>query len=103
MEDAGRARRRADGPRRRLCLSRRPRLGRFGRGTGSIRDGDETHEITGDYPAVGGQGVGFSEDGDMEGVNFRQQVIDETVALLPQLRDASIPVLWRPHHDMNRS
>jgi len=23
-------------------------------------DGDETHDITGDDPAVGGQGVGFS-------------------------------------------
>jgi len=38
----------------------------------------------------------------MEGVNFRQQVIDEPVVLLSQLRDASIPVLWRQHHEMNR-
>ena len=38
---------------------------------------DQAHEITGSYPAIWGQDFGFSEDGDMDGVNFRQAVIDE--------------------------
>lgn len=124
---------------------------------------DLAEEITGEYPAVWGQDFGFSEDGDMDGVNFRQGVIDEAkkqyadgsiitlmwhavrptqdepvtfdssicagklpdddwqalltpgtevhdrwaaqvdviAGFLTQLREASIPVLWRPYHEMN--
>ena len=121
--------------------------------------------MTGSYPALWGQDFGFSEAGDMDGINFRQDVIDEAkkqyaagstvtimwhavrptenepvtflgsicngmlpqaewdalltegtdiharwiaqvdviAALLTQLRDADIPVLWRPYHEMNGS
>ncbi|CAN5234433.1 hypothetical protein BH09ACT2_BH09ACT2_05330 [soil metagenome] len=124
---------------------------------------DQAHEITGSYPAIWGQDFGFSEDGDMDGVNFRQAVIDEEktqhasgsiitlmwhavrpteeepvtfldsicngmldasdwddllregtevhdrwvrqvdviAEFLAQLRDANVPVLWRPYHELN--
>lgn len=124
---------------------------------------DLANEITGSYPAVWGEDFGFSDDGDMDGINFRQAVIDEAklqhaagsiitlmwhavrpteeepvtfldsicngmldqsdwddlltegtevhtrwvrqvdviAALLAQLRDADIPVLWRPYHELN--
>jgi mannan endo-1,4-beta-mannosidase len=124
---------------------------------------DQAHEITGSYPAIWGEDFGFSEDGDMDGINFRQAVIDEAkkqhaagsiitlmwhavrpteeepvtfldsicngmldqsdwddlltegtevhtrwvrqvdviAALLAKLRDADIPVLWRPYHELN--
>ena len=126
---------------------------------------DEAARITDSYPALWGQDFGFSENGDMDGINFRQDVIDEAMrqhaagskitlmwhavrptedepvtfldsicngmlpqaewddlltegtdiharwirqvdviaALLTQLRDADIPVLWRPYHEMNGS
>ncbi len=126
---------------------------------------DEAVRITGVYPALWGQDFGFSEADDMDGINFRQDVIDEAkkqhaagstvtlmwhavrptenepvtflgsicngmlpqaewdalltegtdiharwiaqvdviAALLTQLRDAGIPVLWRPYHEMNGS
>lgn len=126
---------------------------------------DLAAEMTGSYPAVWGQDFGFSEDGDMDGVNFRQGVIDEAkrqhaagsivtlmwhavrptedepvtfldsicngmlseadwndlltagsathtrwtqqvdviAGFLTQLRDAQVPVLWRPYHEMNGS
>jgi len=123
---------------------------------------DQAAEITGEYPAVWGQDFGFSDDGDMDGINFRQGIVDEAkrqhaagsvitlmwhavrpteeepvtfkesickgklgdadwqelitpgtethtrwmrqsdiiAGLLAQLRDAGIPVLWRPYHEM---
>lgn len=126
---------------------------------------DEAETITGHYPAIWGQDFGFSEDGDMDGVNFRPDIVDEAkrqhaagsiitlmwhavrpteeepvtfdgsicdgpladddwrdlltpgtethtrwmrqvdviAALLAELRDARIPVLWRPYHEMNGS
>ena len=122
-------------------------------------------EITGHYPAVWGQDFGFATDGDLDGINFRPEVIAEAkrqhaagsiitlmwhavrptgeepatfehnvcagrlgdqdwhdllnpgtavhdrwqrqvdviAALLTELRDADIPVLWRPYHEMNGS
>lgn len=124
---------------------------------------DLAEEITGHYPAVWGQDFGFSADGDLDGTNFRPQVIaeakrqhaagsiitlmwhavrptgeepatfddnicagqlsdedwhdvltpgtpvhsrwerqvDVVAHLLAELRDAEIPVLWRPYHEMN--
>ena len=126
---------------------------------------DEAARITGHAPAVWGQDFGFSADGDMDGVMYRQAVIDEAkkqhaagsivtlmwhavrptedepvtflgsicdgmlpddewrdlltpgtevharwtrqvdviAGFLAQLRDAGIPVLWRPYHEMNGS
>ena len=126
---------------------------------------DEAARITGRAPAVWGQDFGFSADGDMDGVMYRQAVIDEAkkqhaagsivtlmwhavrptedepvtflgsicdgmlpedewrdlltpgtevharwtrqvdviAGFLAQLRDAGIPVLWRPYHEMNGS
>lgn len=126
---------------------------------------DLAEQITGSYPAVWGQDFGFSADGDLDGINFRPQVIaeakrqhaegsiitlmwhavrptedepvtfdgsvcngmlpeadwhdlltpgtptherwtaqvDVVAALLADLRDAGIPVLWRPYHEMNGS
>lgn len=123
----------------------------------------QADELTGRYPAIWGQDFGFAEPGDMDGISFRQQVIDEAkkqfadgsiitfmwhavrpteeepvtfegsicngmlaeddwrdlltegtetharwlrqadviAGFLGQLRDASIPVLWRPYHEMN--
>jgi len=124
---------------------------------------DQAAEITGRYPAVWGQDFGFADDGDMDGINYRQGIVDEAkkqhsagsiitlmwhavrpteeepvtflgsicdgilpetdwhdllkpgtethtrwlrqvdliAGFLEQLRDASIPVLWRPYHEMN--
>ncbi|MET4780422.1 glycosyl hydrolase [Glaciihabitans sp. UYNi722] len=124
---------------------------------------EEAHRITGSYPSVWGQDFGFAKDGDMDGVNYRQAIVDEAkkqhkagsiitlmwhavrpteeepvtfldsicagqlaeadwqelltpgsathtrwldqvdliAMFLGQLRDASIPVLWRPYHEMN--
>ncbi|BDI33779.1 hypothetical protein CCAX7_58300 [Capsulimonas corticalis] len=124
---------------------------------------DEAEAITGRYPAVWGQDFGFSEDGDMDGVNFRPAIVEEArlqyaagsiitlmwhavrptedepvtfdgsicrgklddadwidlltpgtetyqrwtrhvdaiTGFLTQLRDADIPALWRPYHEMN--
>ena len=126
---------------------------------------DEAAELTGHYPAVWGQDFGFAADGDMDGVNYRQAVIDEAIdqhragsivtlmwhavrptesepvtfdgsicagplpqsdwddlltegsdiherwvaqvdtiaGFLTQLREARVPVLWRPYHEMNGS
>ncbi|MDN5765427.1 MAG: glycoside hydrolase family 26 protein [Humibacillus sp.] len=126
---------------------------------------DQAAELTGHYPAVWGQDFGFAADGDMDGVSFRQAVIDEAIeqhragsivtlmwhavrptenepvtfdgsicagplpqadwddlltegtatharwvaqvdtiaAFLIQLREARVPVLWRPYHEMNGS
>jgi mannan endo-1,4-beta-mannosidase len=124
---------------------------------------DRAEQIAGHYPALWGQDFGFADDGDMDGTNFRQGIVDEAKrqhdagsiitlmwhavrptedepvtflgsvcdGLLPesdwrdlltpgtvthtrwcrqvdviagflrQLRDAAIPVLWRPYHEMN--
>ena len=114
------------------------------------------------YPAVFGQDFGFSEPGTWDGINFRQQIVDEAIRrhtegfiitlmwhavhpaddepvdfhksiqkeitaaqwtdllmsgtvlherwksqvdviawFLKQLRNAAVPVLWRPYHEMN--
>jgi mannan endo-1,4-beta-mannosidase len=119
-------------------------------------------ERTGKYPAVKGMDFGFSERNTLDGINFRQQIVDEAIAyhkegaiitlmwhavpptheepvvfrkhiqgelsekeweelitpdtklnqrwqtqvdviafFLKQLRDAGVPVLWRPYHEMN--
>jgi mannan endo-1,4-beta-mannosidase len=118
--------------------------------------------VTGHYPAVFSQDFGFSAPGTWDGINFRQQLVDEAIRrheqgfiinlmwhavrptddepvtfersvqgkltdaeweqlttpgtalnerwksqvdviafFLKQLRDARIPVLWRPYHEMN--
>jgi mannan endo-1,4-beta-mannosidase len=124
---------------------------------------DEAAAITGLYPAVWGQDFGFAADGDMDGINFRQAIIEEAkrqyaagsvitlmwhavrpteeepvtfkesicrgklddadwedlitpgtqiharwerqtdviAEFLTQLKDADIPVIWRPYHEMN--
>jgi mannan endo-1,4-beta-mannosidase len=119
-------------------------------------------KLTGSYPAVFGQDFGFSAAGTWDGINFRQQIVDEAIQrhnegfvitlmwhavrptedepvvfeesvqgklsekdwldlfepgsqvnerwksqvdviafFLKQLREASVPVLWRPYHEMN--
>jgi mannan endo-1,4-beta-mannosidase len=120
------------------------------------------YERTGYHPAVKGMDFGFSEPNTLDGINFRQLLVDEAIAyhsegsiitlmwhavpptkdepvvfrrdiqgdlsdeewnelltpdsdlnrrwqsqvdviafFLKQLRDAHIPVLWRPYHEMN--
>ncbi len=120
------------------------------------------YKATGRYPAVFSQDFGFSEPGTWDGINFRQQIVDEAIRrheegfvinlmwhavrpvddepvdfkqsiqgkltdeqwaqlltpgsalnerwksqvdviafFLRQLRDARVPVLWRPYHEMN--
>ncbi len=120
------------------------------------------YKMTGHYPAVFSQDFGFSEPGTWDGINFRQQLVDEAIRrheegfiinlmwhavrpiddepvdfkqsiqgkltdeqwtqlltpgsalnerwksqvdviafFLRQLRDARVPVLWRPYHEMN--
>lgn len=120
------------------------------------------YKQVGVYPAVFGQDFGFSEPGSWDGINFRQNIVDEAIrrhhqgfivtimwhAVVPtmdepgtfeeaiqtkltdaqwqqlttpgtelnerwksqvdviawhlkQLRDAGVPVLWRPYHEMN--
>ncbi|MBN1378251.1 MAG: glycosyl hydrolase family 26 [Gammaproteobacteria bacterium] len=122
------------------------------------------HKQTGFYPAIFGQDFGFSAPGTWDGINFRQQIVDEAIRrhaegfiitimwhaanpkhdepvtfeesiqtklttdewrelttpgtdlherwksqvdviafFLKQLRDAGVPVLWRPYHEMNGS
>ncbi|MFO7447345.1 MAG: glycosyl hydrolase [Ignavibacteriaceae bacterium] len=119
-------------------------------------------KLTKRYPAVFGQDFGFSEPGTWDGINYRQQIIDEAIRrnaegfiitlmwhavrpiedepvefrgsilgkltdeewqdlitpgtlinerwksqvdviafFLKQLRNAGVPVLWRPYHEMN--
>ncbi len=119
-------------------------------------------KVTGYYPAVFGQDFGFSAPGTWDGINYRQQIVDEAIRryyegfiitlmwhavrpienepvvfeesirgeltdeewkdmitpgteinerwksqvdviafFLKQLRDAGVPVLWRPYHEMN--
>ncbi|MGH7491513.1 MAG: glycoside hydrolase family 26 protein [bacterium] len=121
-----------------------------------------THRQTNHYPVVFGQDFGFSPPGTWDGINFRQQIVDEAIRRhdegfiitlmwhavrpvdeepvtfresiqgkltdeelqnlitpgtelnerwkaqvdviawhLKQLRNASVPVLWRPYHEMN--
>ena len=128
---------------------------------GSTRLG-ATQKMTKHYPAVFSQDFGFSEPGTWDGINFRQQIVDEAIRrheegfvinlmwhavrptddepvtfeksvqgkltdaewqqlvtpgtelnerwksqvdviafFLKQLRDARVPVLWRPYHEMN--
>jgi len=38
---------------------------------------DQAAEITGQYPAIWGQDFGFAVDGDMDGINFRQRIVEE--------------------------
>jgi mannan endo-1,4-beta-mannosidase len=120
------------------------------------------HKVTNLYPAVFGQDFGFSEPGTWDGINYRQQIVDEAIRrheegfiitlmwhavrptedepvefsesiqgkltddewqdlitagtminerwksqvdviafFLKQLRNAGVPVLWRPYHEMN--
>jgi mannan endo-1,4-beta-mannosidase len=120
------------------------------------------HKLTGHYPAVFGQDFGFSAAGTWDGINFRQQAVDEAIRrhaegfiitlmwhavcptgeepvtfeesiqkkmterewgdlfasgteiherwksqvdviawFLKQLREAGVPILWRPYHEMN--
>ncbi|QFU77331.1 glycosyl hydrolase family 26 [Halioglobus maricola] len=37
------------------------------------------HKQTGEYPAVFGQDFGFSEPGSWDGINFRQNIVDEAI------------------------
>lgn len=120
------------------------------------------YKLTNHYPAVFGQDFGFSAAGTWDGINFRQQIVDEAIRrheegfiitlmwhavrptdeepvvfeqsikgslteqewqelitpgtaihehwksqvdviawFLKQLREAAVPVLWRPYHEMN--
>jgi mannan endo-1,4-beta-mannosidase len=120
------------------------------------------YKLTDHYPAVFGQDFGFSAPGTWDGINFRQQIVDEAIRrhaegfiitlmwhavrptdeepvtfeesvegslssqewqelvtpgselnerwksqvdviawFLKQLREAAVPVLWRPYHEMN--
>jgi mannan endo-1,4-beta-mannosidase len=120
------------------------------------------YKLTKHYPALFGQDFGFSAPGTWDGINFRQQLVDEAIrrhaegfiitlmwhavrpiedepvefersiqgkltdqqwqdlitpgteinerwksqvdviaSYLKQLRDAGVPVLWRPYHEMN--
>jgi mannan endo-1,4-beta-mannosidase len=120
------------------------------------------YEITGSHPALKGMDFGFSEPNTLDGINFRQQLVDEAISywkdgtiitlmwhacppnmeepvtfpegvqskltdeqwhelitpgselnrrwqsqvdviafFLKQLRDAHVPILWRPYHEMN--
>jgi mannan endo-1,4-beta-mannosidase len=129
--------------------------------TGSLRL-PMVYRATGKYPAVFGQDFGFSEPGTWDGINYRQQLVDEAIRRnaegfiitimwhavrpiddepvtfhdsvqgkltddqwhdlitpgteinerwksqvdviawhLKQLRNAGVPVLWRPYHEMN--
>lgn len=53
---------------------------------------DLANEITGSYPAVWGEDFGFADDGDMDGINFRQAVIDE--AKLQHAAGSIITLMW---------
>jgi mannan endo-1,4-beta-mannosidase len=120
------------------------------------------YEITGSHPAVKGMDFGFSEPNTLDGINFRQKLVDDAIKywnegsiitlmwhavppdmeepvtfrkdiqskltdeqwnelitpdtelnrrwqsqvdviafFLKQLRDARVPILWRPYHEMN--
>jgi mannan endo-1,4-beta-mannosidase len=120
------------------------------------------YELTGKHPAVKGMDFGFSEPNTLDGINFRQQLVDEAIRywqegtiitlmwhavpptkeepvtfhediqsrlteeewnelmtpdsklnrrwqsqvdviafFLKQLRDAHVPIIWRPYHEMN--
>jgi mannan endo-1,4-beta-mannosidase len=120
------------------------------------------YELTGVHPAVKGMDFGFSEPNTLDGINLRQQLVDEAISywkegtiitlmwhavhpnmeepvtfkegiqsqltdkqwnelitpgaelnlrwqsqvdviafFLKQLRDAHVPIIWRPYHEMN--
>jgi mannan endo-1,4-beta-mannosidase len=120
------------------------------------------YELTGEYPAIKGMDFGFSEPNTLDGINFRQDLVDEAIEywkdgtiitlmwhavppnmdepvtfsqgvqskltdkewnelltadtelnrrwqsqvdiiafFLKQLRDAHVPIIWRPYHEMN--
>jgi len=120
------------------------------------------YEVTGQHPAVKGMDLGFSERNTLDGINYRQRIVDEAIEyhregsvitimwhavpphkdepvkfrediqgpftdeqwqelltpgsmlnerwksqvdviafFLKQLRDARVPVIWRPYHEMN--
>lgn len=61
---------------------------------------DQAEEIGGRYPAVWGQDFGFAADGDMDGMNFRQAVVDEAVR--QHAAGSVITLMWhaqRPTED----
>jgi mannan endo-1,4-beta-mannosidase len=123
---------------------------------------ERVNDVIGDYPAVFGQDFGFSPPNSLDGINFRQRIVDDAIAwhnkgaiitlmwhavppymdepvsfkndiqgkitneqwkelitegselnlrwksqvdviafFLKQLRDAKVPVIWRPYHEMN--
>lgn len=123
---------------------------------------ERINDLTGNYPAVFGQDFGFSPPNSLDGINFRQRIVDDAIAwhdkgsiitlmwhavppnmdepvefkggiqsnltdeewkelitdgtklntrwksqvdviafFLKQLRNAHVPVLWRPYHEMN--
>jgi mannan endo-1,4-beta-mannosidase len=64
------------------------------------RYNDQAFQITGQHPAVWGQDFGFAADGDMDGVNFRQGIIDE--ARKQYAEGSIITLMWhavRPTED----
>ncbi len=123
---------------------------------------ERVNDLTGHYPALFGQDFGFSSPNSLDGINFRQRIVDDAIKwhskggivtlmwhatppnmdepvsfkegiqsklsdnewkdlttegtelnlrwksqvdviafFLKQLRDANVPVLWRPYHEMN--
>jgi mannan endo-1,4-beta-mannosidase len=123
---------------------------------------ERVSELTGEYPALFGQDFGFSPPNSLDGINFRQRIVDDAISwhnkgaiitimwhavppyleepvsfkegiqskitdeqwkqlitegselnthwksqvdviafFLKQLRDAQVPVIWRPYHEMN--
>lgn len=123
---------------------------------------ERVNDVMGDYPALFGQDFGFSPPNSLDGINFRQRIVDDAIIwhrkgalislmwhavpptmdepvsfkegiqgkvtdtqwkdiitegtelntrwktqvdviafFLKQLRDAHVPVIWRPYHEMN--
>lgn len=57
------------------------------------------HKQVGEYPAVFGQDFGFSEPGSWDGINFRQNIVDE--AILRHRQGFIITLMWHAVRPMD--
>ncbi|MBN1183517.1 MAG: hypothetical protein JXB49_14605 [Bacteroidales bacterium] len=70
---------------------------------------ERVKDLTGNYPAVYGQDFGFSPPNSLDGINFRQRIVDDAIAwynksaIITIMLYAGTPVFWRPYHEMNGS
>jgi mannan endo-1,4-beta-mannosidase len=53
---------------------------------------ERIHDVTGEYPVLYGQDFGFSEPNSLDGINFRQRIVDD--AIVWHKKGAIITIMW---------